>query len=564
MRPKSYYDRMKEIFIVSPVKTPDSIREFCKKTNCREFYVYHHRFINDNFEYIEEYIKAAHECGARIFVNFKHSIDEEEVSKTKKFIEFLHTTRIDGIFVNSYGILEIIKTMDLPFKVIIDSYFDIHNLCGIEFMEMFHKIDRLIITEELYLKNIEKIKKYAKIPLAIDTDNLPYFADDIIKSRAVSAVVIKGKFQNSDEILNAIKLIEKIPAKPKMFKEQKLPFKHVRKSFYRTNHFSGEIQSAQGGDFKFANNIHKYDWKVKGSAIKKNCDYKSLKLPKMNLRVASLEQLRELEKFIDKIGFNPVNSIEYGEVASTVDLYTKSFDELVNVVKEFCKKHKIKLNLSTPRILIERDFDRVYELIGTLALQTPKPATIVVNNIGMWWAIINDAKLSDVNVEIGGGINLLNSYSIKCLSNLHPIRAIDFSTLGDEENVISCIKKTKRLIPNKKMFIGGAKRVESIGLCPLNCDSAVISRLSCSAPCHRGHWCITDPLIDKTFPIMVDGFCKMHMFEETIVQNFDKIPYYSNLGINEFVIDFSSIHSPLVPKILSNYLNTMQKICILS
>jgi len=45
----------------------------------------------------------------------------------KKFIEFLTTTDIDGIFVNSYGILEIIKTMDLPFKVIIDSYFDIHK-----------------------------------------------------------------------------------------------------------------------------------------------------------------------------------------------------------------------------------------------------------------------------------------------------------------------------------------------------------------------------------------------------------------------------------------------------
>ena len=168
---------MKEIFVVSPVKTPESITEFCQKTNCREFYVYHHRFINnDNFEYVNEYIKAAHNANAKIYVNFKHSIDEEEVSKTKKFIEFLHTTKIDGIFVNSYGILEIIKTMDLPFKVIIDSYFDIHNLCGIEFMEMFHKIDRLIITEELYIKNIEKIKKYAKIPLAIDTDNLPYFA----------------------------------------------------------------------------------------------------------------------------------------------------------------------------------------------------------------------------------------------------------------------------------------------------------------------------------------------------------------------------------------------------
>ncbi len=552
---------MKEIFVVSPVKTPESITEFCQKTNCREFYVYHHRFINnDNFEYVNEYIKAAHNANAKIYVNFKHSIDEEEVSKTKKFIEFLHTTKIDGIFVNSYGILEIIKTMDLPFKVIIDSYFDIHNLCGIEFMEMFHKIDRLIITEEIYLKNIEKIKKYAKIPLAIDTDNLPYFADDIIKSKAVSGVVIKGKFNSSEEILNAIKLIEKILAKPKMFKEQKLPFVHVRKSFYRTNHFSKEIQSAQGGDFKFANNIHKYEWKLKGTRLKVDFDYKTLKLPKMNLRIASLEQLKELEKFIEKLGFNPINSIEYGEVASTVDLYSKSFDDLVRVVKDFCKKHKIKLNLSTPRILIERDFDRVYELIRTLALEDLKPATIVVNNIGMLWAIINDSQLSETQIEIGGGINLLNSYSIKCLSNLHPIKAIDFSTLGDSENIVSCIKKTKRLISNKKMFIGGAKRVESIGLCPLNCDSAVVSRLSCSAPCHIGHWCMTDPLIERTFPIMVDGFCKMHMFEEEIIQNFDKIPYYLNLGINEFIIDFSSIHSPLVPKLLTNYLNTMLKI----
>lgn len=550
---------MKEIYTVSPVKTPKDIQTLCEKTSCREFYVYHHRFINnDNFEYVNEYIKTAKAHGAKVYVNFKHSIDEEEVDKTKKFIEYLCQTKIDGIFVNSYGILEIIKTMDLPFKVIIDSYFDIHNLCGIEFMEMFHKIDKLIITEELYLKNIEKIKKYTKIPLAIDTDNLPYFADDIIKSRAIAAVVIKGKFNSSDEILNAVKLIEKILAKPKMFKEQKLPFCHVRKSFYRTNHFVGEIQSAQGGDFKFANNIHKYEWKIKGSRLDKDFDYSTLKLPKLNLRIASFEQLNEIAKFIDKLGFNPINSIEYGEVASTVDLYTKSFDELVRTVKAFCKKYKIKLNLSTPRILIERDFDRVFELIKTLALQTPKPASVVINNIGMLWATINDPQLENTRIEIGGGINLLNSYSIKCLSNLHPISALEFSTLGDLENITGCIKKTKKLIANKKMFIGGAKRVESIGLCPLNCDSAIISRLSCSAPCHRGHWCMKDPLIGKTFPIMVDGFCKMHMFEEKIIQNFDKIPYFLNLGINEFVIDFSSIHSPLVPKILSNYLNAVK------
>lgn len=549
---------MKEISVISPIKYPNDILEFTKKTKCRQFYVYHHRF-GKNFELMNDYIKAAKNSNCDIYVNFKHSILEEDLAQTKKFIEFLCTTEIDGIFVNSYGILEIIKSMDLPFSVIIDSYFDIHNLSGIEFMEMFHKVSKLIITEEVYIKNIEKIKKYTKLPLSIDSDNLPWFAGDIINSKSIQNVVIKGRFENSGDILSAIKLIEKILDKPKMFKGQKLPFKHVRKSFYKTNHFSGEVFSADGNDFKFANNIQKYVWEedfTGGAKLPKGFNFASLDLPKLNLRLASLEQLSEIEKFIKKIGFCPITSIEYGEVASTVDLFTKSFDEIIKCVKKFCKKHNIALNLSTPRVLIERDFDRVYELIKQLALTEPRPTTVVINNIGFWWAFINDKQLEDVKVEIGGGINLLNSMSIKCLSNLNPINTIDFSFLGNEENVIKCLKKVKKIIPTKKMFIGGCRRVESIGLCPLNCDSAIVSRLSCSAPCHRGHFAMNDPTIEKKFPFMVDGFCKMHMFESGVIQEFEKIEFYKNCGINEFVIDFSAIHSAVVPDILKNYLHS--------
>ena len=548
---------MKEIFVVSPIKRPEDILNFAKSVKCREFYVYHHRFMKNapkgDFQYINEYINAAKQTGSKIFVNFKHSITEEDVSVTKKFIQFLTTTDIDGIFVNSYGILEIIKTMDLPFKVIIDSYFDIHNLSGVEFMEMFHKIDGLIITEEVYLKNIEKIKKYAKLPLSVDSDNLPYFAEDLIKSKAISAVVIKGKFSSSEEILDGIRLVEKILAKPKMFKEQKLPFKHVRKSFYKTIHFSGEIVSATGEDFKFANYIQKYDWKLRCKRLKK-IDYSKLKLPRLNLRLSSLEQFKELRKFIHDAGFNPVSSIEYGEVASTADLATIPFEELVNRARDFCAEFNMDLNISTPRILIERDFERVYETVKMLCAIEPKPKTVVINNIGFFWAKMNDSEFQAAPVEIGGGINLLNSYSIKCLSNLNPIDALDFSALGDEENIIKCIKKTKRIIRTKKIQIAGAKRIESLGLCPLNCNSAIVSRLMCAAPCHKGHWSVKDPSLDKILPFVVDGFCKMHMFEANIEEDFEKIPCYQSLGFNEFVIDFLAIHSALLPKLLKNYL----------
>ncbi|MBR1977561.1 U32 family peptidase [bacterium] len=549
---------MKEITVIAPIKTPDNIKEFTKKVKCREFFVYYHR-LADNFELIKEYIKIAHENSSKLYINFKHSLLEEDLANVKKFITYLTKTDIDGIFVNSYSVLEIIKSMDLPFDVVIDSYFDIHNLAGIDFMEMFHKITRLIITEEIYLKNIEKIKKYSKLPLSVDSDNLPWFADDLVNSKAIQSVVIKGRFETSDDILEGIKLVEKILTKPKLFKEQKLPFKHIRKCFYKTNHFSGEVYSAEGEDFKFANNIQKYDWKIEEIKLSENVDFSKIKLPKLNLRLASLVQLKEIDKLIKKLGFCPISSIEYGEVASTVDLYSKSFYEIIKTVKKFCKKHGIALNLSTPRILIERDFDRVFELIKQLALENPRPNRVVINNIGFWWNFINDDSLTEIPIEIGGGINLLNSMAIKCLNNLNQITAIDFSTLNDEENILKCLKKVKKIIPVRKIFIAGAKRVESQGLCPLNCDSAVISRLVCSAPCHKGHFALNDPSLEKKFPFMVDGFCKMHMFEDGIVQDWDKIEFYEANGINEFILDLSAIHSAVVPKIICNYLNHFVK-----
>ena len=166
--------------------------------------------MENNFSYISEFIDVAKRNNCKIYINFKHNITEEDLVIIKKMIKFLKTVKIDGIFINSFAVLEAIKVYSLPFNVIIDSYFDIHNLSGIDFMNNFHKIDEVIVTEEIYLKNIAKIKKYTNLPLAIDSDNLPWFAEDIEKLKAINSVVIKGKFNSSDEILEGIKLIEKI------------------------------------------------------------------------------------------------------------------------------------------------------------------------------------------------------------------------------------------------------------------------------------------------------------------------------------------------------------------
>lgn len=544
---------MKDISIIAPVKKPEDIVAFIPHTKCRDFYVYYHKFLNKNFEYINEFIEAAHQNDSKIYINFKHDISEEDLAEIKKMIKFLKTTKIDGIFINNFAILEAIKVFSLPFKIIIDSYFDIHNLSGIDFVNTFHKVDEVIITEEIYLKNIAKIKKYTNLPLAIDSDNLPWCAEDIKKLKAIDNVVIKGKFNSSEEILEGIQLVEKILEKPKMFKNQKLPFKHLRKSIYRTNHFSGEMLSAQGKDFKFSRNIQQFDWEVKKTRFKKDVDYKKEEGFKINLRLSSLEQLKQVKKFIHKLGYNPIYSIEYGEILSTVDLAKKSFNEVIKHVKKTCFEQGIQLQLSTPRILIERDFDRVYEYEKNLCLEEPLPSSLIINNIGYFWAVMNDSELSQIPIEIGQGINLLNSMSINCLNNLHPIDTVDFTTFNDMEETL---KKIKNVITNKKYTIAGNIRVPSLGLCPLNNDSAIISRLSCKAPCHKGEYALKDPSLKKIFPFTVDGFCRMHMFEDKILERFDEVDSLVKMGINELVFDFSALPAKFIPILLTNFLNS--------
>ncbi len=544
---------MGSIKIVSPVKKPEDIDVFAKETSCREYYVYHKKFMNNNFEYVNEFVDAARRNKCAIYINFKHDITEENLPEIKKMLRYLKTAGIDGIFVNSFAILEAIKIFNLPFKVIADSYFDIHNLAGIDFINNFHKVDQIIITEEIYMKNISKIKKYTKLPLAIDSDNLPYCAEDIKKLKAIDSVVIKGKFNNSEEILEAIELIQKILDKPKLFKHQKLPFKHVRKSIYSTNHFLGVVMSAEGKDFKFSRNIKNFEWDIKNPRIKQNIDYSKKDIYRINLRLSELAQLKELEKYIKKTGTNPVYSIEYGEILATRDLATSSFKDIITKVKKFCTKYGIKFQLSTPRILIERDFDRVYEYEKQILLQNPAPDSLIINNIGYFWTAINDPEINHIPIEIGQGINLLNSLSIKCLNNLAQIDTVDFTSFSDIESTIKTIKKIKNDIPNKKYTIAGNIRVPSLGLCPLNNDSAIISRLSCQAPCHRGGYALHDPSLDKLFPFTCDGFCRMHMFEDRILEQFDKVEELYKAGVNEFVFDFSALNAKFVPVLLNKF-----------
>ena len=110
---------MKEINIIAPVKKPEDILKFSENTRCKDYYVYYNKFLNGNFEYIKEFVTNAKSVDCRIFVNFKHDIVEEELPEIKKFLKYLKNSGIDGIFINSFAVLEAIKVFKFPFQVIV-------------------------------------------------------------------------------------------------------------------------------------------------------------------------------------------------------------------------------------------------------------------------------------------------------------------------------------------------------------------------------------------------------------------------------------------------------------
>ena len=95
---------MGNIKIVAPIKKPDDIDVFAKETSCRDYYVYYKKFLNNNFEYVNEFVDAAKRNNCAIYINFKHDITEENLPEIKKMLKFLKTAGIDGIFINSFAI----------------------------------------------------------------------------------------------------------------------------------------------------------------------------------------------------------------------------------------------------------------------------------------------------------------------------------------------------------------------------------------------------------------------------------------------------------------------------
>ena len=75
-----------------------------------------------------------------------------------------------------------------------------------------------------------------------------------------------------------------------------------------------------------------------------------------------------------------------------------------------------------------------------------------------------------------------------------------------------------------------------MGFCPLNNYNAGAFLLRSVTPrSGEGGVIRLHTSLNKIYPFTCDGFCRMHMFEDRILEDFEHVEILHKAGINEFI-----------------------------
>lgn len=435
--------------------------------------------------------------------------------KTKKQSEMLNKilqnftkVNIKGLIISDLFMLKCCNDMKTDLPIIFSS--NIHNEESLRFLNKHFNFDFVVVEEEIYPDNIIKIKNSTKTGIFIKSENIERLNQDT--KRHIDGV-LSVKNSDYDFIIN-----------------------HFSKTF-----------STKTSQFSFKKNI-----------ILRHEEYKNIelnfikgKLPKINLKLNSLAQIKELDKFIRKNKINPVYSIDFGEIISNKELASKCAGEILKEVYDFCKKYHIKFEYGTPKILIERDFTRVFEQLKNFCTEHP-PDLVIINNIGLFSKFIQTKSLNNIKTELGTGLNLKDIESANLLQTFFKSFSVDlsdFKRLKDLKDVN---------FENKKIKIMGNEKINSNGLCPLNTSLPTQSRLNCQAMCHSNCSCfIGNPDAKELYNFIPDGFCRAHVYKTKIINKVQKIKKLTEQGYTEFTIDLSNKNEKALAYYLTKVLNQL-------
>ncbi|MEW5819273.1 MAG: U32 family peptidase, partial [Cyanobacteriota bacterium] len=218
-----------------------------------------------------KFIKVAQSLDIPIYLHFGEDIYEEELDLIEGIVNELSTVNVDGIMINDFSVLETIKNKkikQLRFKVHLDSGLNIHNIASYEILKKW-KARSVNITEEIYLKNVTRIKKYTGKNICINVNESMWMLHYAV-NWGIDLFKISGSYKDVPRICLLISLLKELISDTKRNKtfdnikiEQVLnlldhskPQKH-----YRTDHFTKKFKDYSGNDFEFTGSIKVFNWK---------------------------------------------------------------------------------------------------------------------------------------------------------------------------------------------------------------------------------------------------------------------------------------------------------------
>ncbi|GAB6157303.1 DUF3656 domain-containing protein [Desulfotomaculum varum] len=211
---------------------------------------------------------------------------------------------------------------------------------------------------------------------------------------------------------------------------------------------------------------------------------------------------------------------------------------------EFCRKNGVSLVLNSPRILHDQELSNFVGLlhrVNDLAIDG-----ILVGNLGLL-QIIRD--YTDKPVIGDFPLNIFNSAGIQFLKELGVARAV----LSPELN----IKQMQDLaavspLPAEALAHGALPLMNS-RYCPLG---SVLGNFAagkkCTRPCTSREYGLKDRL-GLVFPIEVDRYCRMHLFNAKDLCVIEDLPSLLDAGISVLRIEAKKENHEYVARVVNHY-----------
>ena len=106
---------------------------------------------------IVETIKYAHLNNVKVYVTVNILIFSDEIDDVLTFVKFLYENNVDGIIVQDFGLLYLVRKMYPSLKVVASTQMNVHNAQHAKLLKSLG-VERIVVAREISYSQIKRIK----------------------------------------------------------------------------------------------------------------------------------------------------------------------------------------------------------------------------------------------------------------------------------------------------------------------------------------------------------------------------------------------------------------------